>query len=112
MYSLPKNNFALRYITIMLLIATLAIPVTVCAGKKININTATTQELQTLPKIGPKTAAAIIKYRKQHPFQSVDELVKVKGIGKKTLAKLKPLVTVGEKGKKKTAVPKGHKKLK
>ncbi len=109
MYIFFKTNFALRYITLMLLIATLAIPVAVCAGERININTATAQELQTLPKIGPKTAAAIIKYRKQHRFQKIDDLVKVKGIGKKTLAKLKPLITTGEKT---TAIPKEHKKKK
>ena len=44
------------------------------AEKKVNINTATVEELQTLPKIGPKTAEAIVKYRKEHPFKSVDDL--------------------------------------
>jgi len=70
------------------------------AEKKININTATVEELQTLPKIGPKTAEAIVKYRKEHPFKSVDELTEIKGIGEKKLEKIKPLVTVGKKGKK------------
>ncbi len=72
----------------------------VMASGKININTATVEELQTLPEIGPKTADAIVKYREKHPFKSVDELIEVKGIGEKTLEKLKPLVTVGKKTKK------------
>jgi len=63
---------------------------------KVNINTATSDELQTLPNIGPKTAQAIIKYRKKHKFKNVDELLEVKGIGEKTLKKLRPFVTVGK----------------
>ena len=67
------------------------------AEKKVNINTATVEELQTLPKIGPKTAEAIVKYRKKHPFESVEDLINVKGIGEKKLELIKPHVTVGKK---------------
>ena len=67
------------------------------AEKKVNINTATVEELQTLPKIGPKTAEAIVKYREEHPFESVDDLLNVKGIGEKKLEQIKPHVTVGKK---------------
>ncbi len=59
-------------------------------GKTISINTATQQELETLPMIGPKTAAAIIEAR---PFGSVQELHRVKGIGPGTFAAIAPLVT-------------------
>ncbi len=63
------------------------------SGSKININTATEAELVTLPRIGPATARKIIAYRKQHgPFASVDDLVKVKGIGAKTLERLRSLI--------------------
>ena len=59
----------------------------------INLNTATISELKTLPRIGPKLAARIIKYRKENgPFSAVDEVTRVKGIGPKTLEKLRPLV--------------------
>ena len=62
----------------------------------ININTATQAQLETLPGIGPVKAAAIIAYRQEHgAFSSVDDLVKVSGIGKKTLSDVKPYVTVG-----------------
>ena len=62
----------------------------------ININTATQAQLETLPGIGPVKAAAIIAYRQEHgAFASVDDLIKVSGIGKKTLSDLRPYVTVG-----------------
>lgn len=59
--------------------------------KGININTADKELLTQLPGIGPKTADSIINYRDTNgKFKSLDELTGVKGIGHKTLAKLKP----------------------
>ncbi len=64
------------------------------SAEKININVATLKELITLPGIGRKKAGAIIAYRTENgKFSSVDELGKVRGIGKKTVEKLKPYVT-------------------
>lgn len=66
------------------------------AGDKININSAPSEELQKLPQIGPKVAQRIIDFRKQNgPFKKAEELMKVQGIGEKTYAKLKDLITVG-----------------
>jgi competence protein ComEA len=66
------------------------------AVKKININTASAQELTTLPRIGPKKASAIIEYRnKNGKFQRIEDIMKVKGIGEKTFLRLKDLITVG-----------------
>jgi comEA protein len=63
--------------------------------KLININTATVEELITLPRIGPKIAARIVDYRKQHGnFTVKKDLTKVKGIGPKTFEKLRHLITV------------------
>jgi comEA protein len=57
----------------------------------VNINTADKELLTQLPGIGPVTAETILQYRKDNgQFKSIDELTKVKGIGDKTLAKLKP----------------------
>ncbi|GAC19809.1 ComEA family DNA-binding protein [Paraglaciecola arctica] len=57
---------------------------------QVDLNTATLEQLVTLPGVGKKKAAAIIEYRtKNGKFKSVDELVNVKGVGKKMLAKLK-----------------------
>ncbi len=59
----------------------------------LNINTASAEELQTLPNIGIQMAQKIVDYRTQHgKFASVDALQNVKGIGAKTLEKLRPFV--------------------
>lgn len=61
----------------------------------INLNTAAASELQRLPRIGPKMAARIIAYREAHgPFRRVQDLVRVRGIGQKTLAQLTPYLVV------------------
>jgi comEA protein len=62
---------------------------------KIDINKASAAELQTLKGIGPQTAQAIVKYREENgPFKSVEDLNKVKGIGKKKVESLKDKITV------------------
>jgi len=61
--------------------------------KDVNINTADKEMLTQLPGIGPVIAEAILAYRKDNGnFKSIDELTKVKGIGEKTLVKLKPFL--------------------
>jgi competence protein ComEA len=64
-------------------------------GGPINLNTATLDQLETLPGIGPALGQRIIDHREQHgPFQSVEDLVEVSGIGEKRLADLQDQVTV------------------
>ena len=61
----------------------------------VNINTADSAQLETLPGVGPATAAAILEYREQNgPFAAVEDLENVTGIGPATMAKLSPLITV------------------
>lgn len=63
----------------------------------INVNTANRAQLESLPRIGPVLAGRIIEYRdKNGGFKRVDDLVNIKGIGDKTLERLRPYVTVGQ----------------
>jgi comEA protein len=65
--------------------------------RTININTASGAELELLPGIGPALAGHILEYRQKNgPFTSVDQLDNVKGIGPRTLERLRPLVRVQE----------------
>jgi competence protein ComEA len=64
-------------------------------GGLINVNTATSTELEELPGIGPVTAEAILQWRTEHGrFSTVEELLEVSGIGEVTLAKIRDHVTV------------------
>ena len=60
----------------------------------VNLNTATAEELQLLPGIGPAKVRTILAYRSLHPFRTVDELVRIKGIGRKMLKRLRAHLTV------------------
>jgi len=71
------------------------------SSKKININTASVEELQKLPRIGAKVAQRIVDFRKEHGrFNRIEDLMKVNGIGESIFSSLKDLITVGEKPKK------------
>ena len=61
---------------------------------QLNINTATAKQLELLPGIGPATAEKILAYRAKYPFKETLHLLRVKGIGRKTFAKIKPFLTV------------------
>lgn len=65
------------------------------SGALVNINTATQEELETLPSIGEVRAQAIIAYREEHGgFRTTDELMEVSGIGEKIFADIAPHITV------------------
>jgi competence protein ComEA len=64
---------------------------------KVNINTASAQQLTTLPGVGEKLAARILEYRqKSGTFKTAQELLNVRGIGEKNFAKMSQYLTVGE----------------
>jgi competence protein ComEA len=60
----------------------------------VDLATASAQQLEHLPGIGPALAGRIVEHRDQHGFRSVDELVRVRGIGPRTLAALRARVTL------------------
>lgn len=64
------------------------------AAQLVNINTASEAELTTLPGIGPSTAASIIDYRTLKPFDSLEELLEVKGIGPAKFEAIKDLISI------------------
>lgn len=64
-------------------------------GEKLDVNSASLEQLQTLPGIGPVLAGRIIEFRKENGgFVRLEDLLLVRGIGEKRLEKLSPLVTV------------------
>ena len=67
-----------------------AAPNTAPAADAININTATSAELERLPRIGPKTAANIVKFRTDNgPFRQVEELMQIHGISEKKFLEIR-----------------------
>src|SRR5882672_7575676 len=65
--------------------------------KPVNLNTATSEQLQQVPGIGPVTAGKILQMRKTYgPFKSVDDLLAIRGLGAKRLEKMRKYLTVGK----------------
>ena len=77
---------------------------TVEPGARVNLNSASAEELAQLPGIGPAKARAIVEHRAGEPFRRPEDLRKVKGIGDKLYESLKDQIMVGDPG----AAPKGR----
>ena len=90
----PKNEEETT--TVATTVATTTQTVTTSSSNgKVNINIASAAELETLKGIGPSKAQAIIDYRTEHgDFKSINDLLKVSGIGEKTLANIKDYICV------------------
>ena len=74
-----KKSLVLSLILILLINVS---PVIAATDAKININTATAEELVQLEKIGPSYATRIVEYRQKHgPFKAPEDIMQVKGIG-------------------------------
>ena len=61
---------------------------------QVNLNAATAAQLDLLPGVGPKAAERIVAQRQKRPFKRVEELVRVKGFGKKRFLRLKPYLAL------------------
>lgn len=65
------------------------------ASEKINLNSATAEQLQNLPGVGPVTAKAIVEYRtKVGKFNKIEEVINVKGIGEKKFQRIKDRIVI------------------
>lgn len=65
------------------------------AGARVDLNSASVEELARLPGIGPAKAQAIVTHRAEEPFRKPEDLLKVKGIGDKLYEQIKDQITVG-----------------
>jgi comEA protein len=75
--------------------STTTAPASAKATPIVNINTASSTELQTLPGVGERVAARIIEYREKNgPFKKIEELMNVQGIGEKVFLRLRTQLTV------------------
>jgi competence protein ComEA len=88
----------IRLMLVSLVLAVLlAIPAHVGAGEPLDLNSAPAIELMKLPGVGPARAGEIIRFRLVHGFRRKADLLRIKGIGRRTYMKLKPLVEVRPK---------------
>ncbi len=95
------SNFRLAALSLFFLLMFSAITFALQQpAEPINLNTASAQELQTLPGIGPKLAARIIEHRQKHgPFKRPQDLLIVRGISAKRFRPIAHLIVVHDRGK-------------
>ncbi|HEV1996020.1 MAG TPA: helix-hairpin-helix domain-containing protein [Candidatus Acidoferrum sp.] len=101
------RSFAIRIPLILcLLFGTGAFAKKKPPAKPVNLNTATSEELQQVPGIGPATADKILQMRKSYgAFKSVDDLLAIRGLGPKRLEKMRKYLTVGKLAPAKPTTP-------
>ncbi len=93
-HQLHQSRFTISILTLMLIVSFAGMGF--ADGGQVDLNASTAKELQQLPGIGKGLAKRIVEYRSTHgSFKTVEELMKVKGIGKKTFAKMQDRLTVG-----------------
>ena len=94
-HQLSRSYFTVSLLALMLIVSFSGVGF--AGDVQVDLNTSTAKELQQLPGIGKGLAKRIVDYRTTNgPFKSVEELMQVRGIGKKTFAKMKERLTVGD----------------
>ncbi len=87
-------------VVVVSVLATLLAVAADADAARLDVNKSSAQELEALPYVGPALAQRIVDFREAHgPFKSVDDLLKVQGIGEKILARLRDRVTVSGRGR-------------
>jgi competence ComEA-like helix-hairpin-helix protein len=105
------RRFPIRLLSLFLFVG-LIFAASLDAGRKkppakpVNLNTATSEELQQVPGIGPATADKILQMRKSYgAFKSVDDLLAIRGLGPKRLEKMRKYLIVGKPAAAKPTTP-------
>ncbi|WP_052813060.1 ComEA family DNA-binding protein [Desulfonatronum thioautotrophicum] len=84
-----------KIFSFMVLLSLLSFDLSYSQGaRKININEAPAELLETLPGIGPGLAQRIVEYRTENPFETIEDLLGVSGVGQPGFEKIKGLITV------------------
>ena len=92
---MTRPTQCLVLLTVVVAILAISLPVSAEDPQKININTATVEELTALKQIGPAYAAAIVEYRETiGPFKSPEQIMEIKGIGEKVFELNKDVIAV------------------
>ncbi len=93
-HQLNRSHFTISIMALMLIVSLSGMGF--AADGQVDLNTSTAKELQQLPGIGKGLAKRIIDYRTANgPFKTIEDLLKVKGIGKKMFARMQDRLTVG-----------------
>jgi len=96
MHRSPSRFAACLFLFSLLALASVS-PQAADKAPSVDLNSAGVEELISLPGVGESIAKRIVEFRKEHgPFRRVEDLMKVKGIGEKSLEKIRPHVSVGK----------------
>ena len=94
-YQLSRSYFTISLLALMLIVSFSGVGF--AGDGQVDLNTSTAKELQQLPGIGKGLAKRIVEFRTANgPFKSAEDLMQVRGIGKKTFAKMKERITIGD----------------
>ncbi len=89
-------NIRSRIIVLVIALILFLAPAVVTADSIININTADAVELQTLTGIGPAISERIVEHRERFPFETIEDIMQVQGIGEGIFQDIKDYITVGD----------------